>query len=162
MDSKKQFSIEILNSFINIIITDVADKYLKKLKKDKKNPHKLIENYLDQAVFLTEQEVKILEFNKQNIDPMDSSVKNEFITLLHQDKEYEDLVKELNFAFNIIKHEELQFKVLNSLYDTFIELNKKENNKIEAKNESIIFSSVIKSKKFNHYKKMNNELNCFL
>lgn len=144
MDKKKQFSIDILNGFVNIIITDVANKYLKKLKKDKKNPHKLIENYLDNAVCLTEENVKIWNVNK-HINVMEDELKEEFNEIIKQDEEYELIVNELNFAFNLIKYEKIQIKVLNSLYEEFIKFNDKQKNEIiELEEEKINFSSIMK------------------
>lgn len=160
MNNKKQFSIEILNSFANIIISDVANKYLKKLKKDKKNPHKLIENYLDKAVFLSQEDIKIWVV-QDRISVMKDEIKSEFDQIVKQEKEYEDLVKELNFAFNLIKYEEVQIKVLKSIYDDFIRFNVEENklkNDFKFEERSNNFNSVIR--KVNR-KKLTSSLSYF-
>lgn len=162
MNKVKQFSIEILNDFVNILITDVSNKYLKKLKKDKKNPHKLIEDYLDQAVILSEKGIII--WNNNHISTMNDEIRGEFNYWIEQDKEYKNLVNELNFAFNLIKSEKLQFKVLNSLYETFNKSSVNENvceyKKYKNTNINFDINSVLR-KEFNKNKKIMNELNYF-
>lgn len=127
----------ILSNVINILILNIADEYLIKLKKDKKNPPKLIQDYLNKSVILTEKKIKIKNINSK-IQVMNEETSSEFKKILEENKEYEELVKKLNFVFNLIKSEDLQKKVVDEIYNDFIKF--KEKNETIKKQKERIFN----------------------
>lgn len=120
---KNKINFEILNGFINMIIIDVAQKYLIKIKETNVKPPKLIENYLDEAIFLL-KEYKPIEISqiKNNVHYMSEDEQEEFKRLFKEDKEYEDLCKELNFAYLLTIDKEIQKKTITLLYNNIYEI----------------------------------------
>lgn len=114
---------EILNGFVNMIISDVAQKYFLKLKEERKKPPKLIEEYLDDSVYLL-QKYKKIEISKMKniINDLNQREQNEFKKIFETDKEYEFLCKELNFAYLLMVDEQLQEKTLELLYNNVYEI----------------------------------------
>lgn len=120
MQNKIDF--EILNGFINMVIMTVAQKYVDKLKKDKKMPPKFVESYLDSSVFLLKkyQPIEISRV-KNTIASINEEEQKAFDAFFQEDKEYEFLCKELNFAFLLMIDKKLQEKTLSLIYDNIYE-----------------------------------------
>lgn len=118
----QKINCEILNDFINMIVMDVAQKYVFKLKNEKKKPPKLIEEYLDEAILLIKK-YQTLEISKMKNTIVDIDTKQQLVfnQLFLEDQEYEWLCKELNFAYLLIIDESLQDKTLDLLYDNVYE-----------------------------------------
>lgn len=160
--NNNQVNFEILNDFVNVIIMDVAKKYLLKLKKDTNKPPMLIKNYLDKSIFLL-QKYKTLEISKMKntISDFNTKEQQEFNKLFKEYQEYQELCQELNFAFILMIDEELQNKTLNLLYKNIYELKfLVEDEKIITKKQ-VDINSVIKQsnkKKINklHFYDKNN------
>ncbi|MCL8210785.1 hypothetical protein LT336_00529 [Spiroplasma sp. JKS002671] len=143
---KKKINSEILNNFINLIIIDVATKYLLKLKKEKNKPPKLIENYLTKAIYLLNKyETISISKMKNTIKDINEKEQKEFALLFTTYKEYEWLCKELNFAYLIMIDEDLQNKTLNLLYDNIYEIKFLFDNEKIITKEQIDINSVIKN-----------------
>ncbi|WP_250135884.1 hypothetical protein [Spiroplasma attinicola] len=122
MIMQDKIDFEILNGFISMVIMTVAQKYVDKLKKDKKMPPKFVESYLDSSVFLLKKYHPIeISKVKNTIDSINEEEQKAFDEFFKEDKEYEFLCKELNFAFLLMIDEKLQVKTLNLIYDNIYE-----------------------------------------
>ncbi|MBE4704430.1 hypothetical protein [Spiroplasma platyhelix] len=161
----KKIDFKILNAFINMIIMDVAQKYILKLKEERKKPPKLIEDYLDKSVLLLNK-YKPLEISKMKntIGNIDKEEQDKFNKLFEEHKDYEWLCKELNFAFLLMIDKELQEKTLVLIYDNVYEykflINQEIiNKKIVDINKVIEKSNKNKIKKLHFYK---NNMNGYM
>lgn len=114
---------KILNNIVNILIIDIADEYLVKLKQSENKPPIEIQEYLNQAVYLAQKRVKI----KKTCDRVykhDDAKAIEFNKIVRENKEYKSLVFQFNFVLALIKEVELQEQVVNKIYDDYLEVKK--------------------------------------
>lgn len=123
--TEKKINNKLLSYLIKSLLLDVADNYLIKIKKDNKKPPQSIAEYFQQAIFLTKQKkIKIKKISNK-LQIMDKQNKKEFNNFIKSDKEYNQLFKELNFIFNLIKNKELQEKVINEINEIIVDSKEK-------------------------------------
>lgn len=160
-----QINLEILNGFINMIIMDVAQKYIFSLKNERKQPPKLIEQYLEDSVLLLKkfQKVEISKI-KDTIDDINKDEQKEFKKLFEEYPEYELLCKELNFAYLLMVDHDLQEKTIDLLYDNIYEYHILIDQEIITKRQISINKVMEKSnkKKVNRLRYKNNVNNNYM
>ncbi|WP_342217547.1 hypothetical protein [Spiroplasma endosymbiont of Amphimallon solstitiale] len=149
-----------LGAIIDIVIIEIAEKYLDLLKKDKgKDVPELILNYLDKSVILTKKNIKIKKY-KNKINDFSEKEINDIHIFLEKNTKYKNLFEELNFIFNFIKNEDLQIDVFNYWYNNFFldwKNNEfKKNREQQINNNSIINKFITKYKTNNNYLTINN------
>lgn len=132
----KKLKLSVLNRLINILILDLADKYIEKLKNYKAGdaPEKILK-YLDSAVYFSTKYLKLNddinesnnEINlKSGLCVMSRSQKREFKRALKKSKDYKILFYQLNFIYCLFKYVELQEQIFHELYVKFINNENKE------------------------------------
>lgn len=109
-----------LNHLVSNLLINVADEYLTKLKKDKKNPPLEIQRFLNNSVYLTEQKINIKKINNKIVKRSDKETK-EFVKVMKENEDYKDLIIKFAFTLALIKDEELQERVIDKIYKDFQE-----------------------------------------
>lgn len=132
--------VKVINNFLNLWVTELANKYLNKIKYHfKKNEvDEIVLKYLDNSVYLSVEKIDIKN-NKRNksIKKMNSKELIKFKKATEKQNSYSKMFKELSYIYAIIKEEELQINLFNMLYNSYNKNEEKINEKDIYKKISI-------------------------
>lgn len=83
LNINKNLKTKVLNNFLNLLAINLADTYLETLKKYKsKDVDELVLNFLDQVVYLVDEEIDITNVkNSSKISKMNTKQKENLIML---------------------------------------------------------------------------------
>lgn len=117
----KKLKTKVLNNFLNLLAINLADTYLKTLKKYKsKDADELVLNFLDQIVYLVDEQIDITNVkNNARISKMNTKQKEKFNHALEKDIKYKKMCSKLNFIYRVIKEEITQEQLFTNIYQFY-------------------------------------------
>ncbi|WJG71009.1 hypothetical protein [Spiroplasma ixodetis] len=152
LNINKNLKTKVLNNFLNLLAINLADTYLETLKKYKsKDVDELVLNFLDQIVYLVDEEIDITNVkNSSKISKMNTKQKEKFNNALRKDNKYRKMCSVLNFIYRVIKEEETQEQVFNNIYHFY--------EKSDAETLEIFSNDYKEKEKFDFFKEIKLKL----